>query len=440
MRYAYVTVVIIISAALLFGCAESPVGIFESIEFERKIVDDRNLPNELPVGAITTAANHYFIAAGSMWYRNANDADYPDNVATWAEVTSPLGNQNLTTNSLARFAATAGERIYVAYTSQDGTSAGVYAVDPAGLPDPDQAGYVPFEIADAAAVFTTAIDGVSGIDRLFVLDDGSSTYLAVAVGLSGTSRYGLYVSSTGASAEFTRVDGLETNSPIRDAATLPASSAVVLLTSRSIYLDADGINTGADPSNLAESLPLTDPADPDSNRQPTFGSIFFDSAGTLWMSDNEGYLYRSADLGTTWTTNSAAFSVSTNNDEALPFTDFAEVTNADFGRLVIVGTDGYGYRELRALDAAGVAATPLAIDAALTPVTPDAQQSNYQGSELAQASVLTFFVDSGVSGNVPNATGDNFTPQPGDRLFAGTSNLGLWKTLYYGVAPQWLRE
>mgnify|MGYP006289425073 CR=1 FL=1 len=442
-RYTPYTILALLFAAIMMGCSQSPVGILESIEFERKIIDDRELANEIPVGGIAQAAGRYFIAAGSLYYRSSTDADYPDTVANWTSAEAPLGNENLTTNALVTFSGAEGNRLYVAYTSQDGTTAAVYSVDPATLPDPDNpddADLLPFQIPTTSAVFGTERAGVDSVGKLFVLDDGTAAHLAVGVGTSGISRYTLYVSTTAESDDFAAVDGFETGGPIVDAAALPASGTVVFLTSRSIWIDEGGINAGTPPADITGNLPLDDPDDPENERQPSFGGVFFDSAGTLWLSDNEGYLYRSSDNGVSWTANSAAYQISTNNEEAVPFTDFAEVTNGPEGSLILVGTDGFGYRELRAADAPGVAATPLTVDTAVTPTAPDAQDSNYEASELAQASVLAFHVDPSVTGFVPSATGDDFTAQTGDRLFAGTSNLGLWKTLYYGAPPQWLWE
>ena len=43
---------IVVLAGVFTGCAQSPIGIFESIELEREIIDDRALDNDLVVGAI----------------------------------------------------------------------------------------------------------------------------------------------------------------------------------------------------------------------------------------------------------------------------------------------------------------------------------------------------------------------------------------------------
>ena len=114
----------------------------------------------------------------------------------------------------------------------------------------------------------------------------------------------------------------------------------------------------------------------------------------------------------------------TDGSDPLQFTDMTAVNNGGT-QLLVVGTDGDGYREL---------------DGAFIPTTPAAEVSNYQASELAQATILAFYVDEGVTVYVPAQSGDTYEPKTGDLLFAGTSNLGLWKALYGGDPPQWVRE
>ena len=109
---------------ILAGCTQSPIGLFESIELEREIFDDRELDNELVIGAIAESDNRYFIAAATLWYRDVADTNYPaGDVAQWVTVTSP-GTSNFTTSSLVTF----GGSVYAAYSSQDGTEGGVYTV------------------------------------------------------------------------------------------------------------------------------------------------------------------------------------------------------------------------------------------------------------------------------------------------------------------------
>ena len=52
---------------VLVACSQNPVGIFASIEREREILDDeRGLPADINVAAMTEAGGKYFIAAGTL--------------------------------------------------------------------------------------------------------------------------------------------------------------------------------------------------------------------------------------------------------------------------------------------------------------------------------------------------------------------------------------
>jgi hypothetical protein len=399
--------VLVLLFGTLFGCSQSSIGLFESIALEREIIDDRELDNELLVGAFTSTTGQYFIAAGTVWRRAVVDTDYPGDVAQWTAIGSP-GSANFTTSSLVVFDGSGADLVYVAYSSQDGTSGGVYTIDPAGALGP---------VTAANNVFGTELTEVAGIGKVFVANDGAATQLLVGVRKTTASRYSLYASATGAAASFAEVAGTDNNLPIIDVAA-SATGEVVLLTRKAVLIDSDGLNDGGAAADATYALPIGD-------RQPAFGGVYYDGAtNVLWITDNEGYLYRSSDFGATWTVNATAHLISTTQDDPLEFTDMIAVDNAG-ASLLLVGTEGRGYREL---------------DADFNPTTPAAEGSNYQASELAQATVLTFFVNQAVTVFVPTVSGESYEQKTGDLLFAGTSNLGLWKALYAGAPPQWVRE
>ena len=410
-------IIALAAVILLAGCAQSSIGLFESIELERKIVDDRELANDLVVGAIAEAGGRYFIAAANLWQREVVDADYPAGVvAQWVRITSP-GTSNYTSSSIVTFNGSGTDMLYAVFSSQDGSTAAVYEIDPAGSLS---------AVSDDSDVLETDSTDIAGIGELFTAFDGISEYLLVGIRAHETSRFALHGSTSGAVDSFALIPGTTGNLPIIDVAA-SAAGDIALLTEKAIMVDSDGgLEGGADPLDVTANLDLSDPEDPAGPaRQPEFGGIHFDeSSGTLWLSDNEGFLYRSTDFGLTWALNPAAHQVSTNDDSPLAFTDLASVENGS-STLVVVGTEGHGYREL---------------DSAFAPTTPAAEGSNYQASELARATVLTFYVDPSSSAYVPTADGENYTPEDGDLLFAGTSNLGLWKALYTGDPVQWVRE
>jgi hypothetical protein len=397
----------LVAIVFLGGCAQSPIGVFESIQLERRIVDDRDLENELSVAAVARAADRYFISAASLWHRSVTDTAYPDDVAQWMQVPFS-GTSNHTTSSLVAFAGSGENLVYAVYASQDASDAGVYAVDPAQPPT---------EIGAGARVFGTEVPDVVGLGQVFVAGGDTETRILVTVLRAGTSAYTGYERSSVASSSFVEVDGRATNLPVVDVAT-GAAGEVFFLTRKSLLVDGDGINANNPAAPVTGDL-VTD------ERQPEFGGLYFDSVtGILWVTDNEGYLYRSDDEGATWTHNATAHTVSTSNEDPLEFTDIVAVSDGT-DHVLVVGTNGNGYREL---------------DADSVPTVPSAEGSNYQASDLAQATILTFHVDPGVTAFVPTSDGNDFESRTGDRVFAGTSNLGLWKALFAGVDPQWVRE
>ncbi|MCK4514448.1 MAG: hypothetical protein KAU31_04275, partial [Spirochaetaceae bacterium] len=362
---------IVVLLGVLVGCSQSPIGLFESIALERKIIDDRALENDLVVGAIAESTNNYFIAAGTLWYRNVVDADYPaGEVAQWEAITSP-GTSNFTTSSLTVFNGTGTELVYVAYSSQDGTEGGIYVLDPAGE-------FGPLTADDK--VFGTEVTDVAGVGKVFVADDGIATYLLVGARKTGTSRYSVYASTTGAAGSFVEVAGTDRNLPVIDVAA-NATGTVAFLTQKLILIDSDGLNAGAgDVTDITGNLAVGD-------RQPEFGGIYYHpTTDTLWLTDNDGFLYHSDDFGSIWSSNGTAHLVSTSNEDPLQFTDMTAVNNGGT-QLLVVGTEGHGYRELNAVN--------------FSPATPAAEVSNYQASKLAEATILTFYVDADSTVYVP---------------------------------------
>ena len=116
---------------VLVACSQNPVGIFASIEREREILDDeRGLDNDLNVAAMTRAGGKYFLAAGTLYARDANDPDYEGgDLAQWSAVDPP--DTNYTTNSVVTADLGPGERVYTIFTNLAGDASGVYEVDPA---------------------------------------------------------------------------------------------------------------------------------------------------------------------------------------------------------------------------------------------------------------------------------------------------------------------
>jgi hypothetical protein len=400
-------------AAVLVSCAQNPYGVFASIERERKIVDERDLGNELNVASITKAGGRMFIAAGAVYARAVDgSADYgtdPPDWNSWGDAVDPP-QTNYTTTSLVAADLGAGERIYAAYTSLDGNESGLYALDPAQV----EAGFV------GDPILSTADPGIDAVVRVLTFNVGADTWV-VAVVETGLSEYAVYATNDGSSPA--AIPSFTTSTPVIDVAS-DGATRVAYVTPKAIYVDTDGDVTGT-----------TAPAGPGSTPALGAGARFTGghyAGGSLWLADDAGHLYSSADFGATaWTRNSEPWQISSANQEPTPFTDFATVPRGTVD-IIVVGTAGYGYREI------GDAAT---VNATAAPTSPDVEGSNYQASELASAAVQTFFVNpSGVT-DYPVATAAGNQTWDGNLLFAGTVNQGLWRALSSDEGPiQWVRE
>ena len=399
----------------LGACSQTPVGIFESIEREREILDDRNLDNDLHIGAIALAGGNYFVAAGSLMYRGRQDADYINNDRQqWNRLTPPAdASGDYTAVSLVAFdpdgaGGPTTDQIYVVFRSQDGTASGIYHVDPSG------------PALDPVPLFGTGDAGVEAVEDLFVVDDGSGDDVLLAAVRTGLSAYTLMFSTSVDVSNFSDAPGMVTNQPVVSA--FASAGNVVLLTPTTLYLDSDTLagGTPAAPLGLAPASGVR------------FSDVRYEVSGSLWwVSDGAGHLSTSPDLSA-WTTNETAYAISPSNDDPLPFTAFIEIdTMVD--NLLLVGTNGYGYRILGA-------------DALVTPLSPIEDGSNYDASELANAAILTWFFDDVADGvydsyPVPTEPGaDPYTLHDGHMLFAGTSGVGLWHALTYDGPIQWVQE
>jgi hypothetical protein len=402
------TLRIAIGALTLFfiaSCSQSPVGIFESIEREREILDDRNLGNELTIGAMALADERYFLAAGSIYHRGRVDTDYIANDREqWTRLQPPgSAADNNTSTSLVPFDPVGATplRIYAVYSNQEGTESGVYEIDPASPSVP------------SSPVFGSESPGVESVLGVFVVSDGLD-YLLVVV-RTGLCAYAVYWTTD--AVTFTAVTGAEGNQPVIAAAS--DGTTVALLTPTAIAVDDD----------------ITDATPPDTGNSPgldagdLFGGLYYQSSvGRWWMGDNAGHLFSSEDL-VTWTTNDTAYEISAANDDPVPFTAFVEVFDM-VENVLLVGTDGFGYRVL-------------GTDANVTPRDPDEDGSNYEASDLADTAIRCWYTDPDEQDSYPVPTepgADPYTLHDGYLVFAGTAATGLWRALAYDGPIQWVRE
>lgn len=420
---------------VLVACSQNPVGIFASIEREREILDDeRGLDNDVNVAAMTRVdpptvdpedenyyPPQYFLAAGTLYARDAKDPDYEaGDLAQWSAVDPP--DTNYTTNAVVTANLGSEELVYAVFTSLDGNDSGVYEIDPAEATLSETA------LLETGDVGTDGEDTVASIIDLFVVNDGSERLVVSVRESSAIDDYTLYVTSDGST--FTELATAEATAPWRDAAS--DGTNVAFMSVSGVLVDTNGLGSDDLVAKAAPGLTSGD---------RLTGLAYDDSAGgsgLLWLADDAGHIYTSPlDAGTGWQ-KSASHTVSSSNDTAIPFIDFALVPVDGTTTNLIVGTRGYGYRVI------GDTST---ITYETAPASPEAVVggSNYEGSGLAAAVVQTLFVDPTPQTGypVPTAEGNPYEDFDGYLFFAGTPSRGLWRALSYPSdegAVQWVRE
>ncbi|MFW5689854.1 MAG: hypothetical protein ACOC1U_09800 [Spirochaetota bacterium] len=411
--------------ALVGACTQNPIGVFESLELEREILDDRNLPNNATVAAMARvdsgSVGRYFVAAGTLFYRTVDDPSSNDDAVARPEwQAGPAPDGAYTPTSLVAADLGSGEKIYVVYAADDGTSSGLYEIDPAA------------ETMEARLVFSSDTSGVASVDRVFTVNDGTE-WLLVAVTMSGSGlSRGLYATdNAGNSAtavegsEFTPIIGVNAQVGVIDVAT--NGTQVAYLTAASLLVHASGVDTGTAPETRTPSESGTTLEAGDRYT----GTVY--AGGALWLADDGGHLYRSTDFGTNWTQSSVSNGPDGN---PLEFTDFGTVPeSAEVGAAttLLVGTRGSGYRVMGDVSNA-TTTTELQ--------SPAVDGSNYQASDLAGAAVTFFFTDPVAYTGYPVPTSNANTPEENDGylIFAGSVTNGLWRALSYDGPIQWVRE
>jgi hypothetical protein len=398
-RFAGPVLLSLLILLVLGACSQNAVGIFASIARERLVIDDRDLANDITVGAITRAGSRYFMASGPLRYRDLDDpAELANqNPSQWAVVEAP--GANYTTTSVVAF----GGAIYAAFYQQSGSPSGVYRITDPAASSPSLTG--PLTISDT----------VDRVGKLIVA--GGQLFLIAEIGLSRAlfhwtgSQFDRVPADSGAT-------DLEPNSWIDVASN--GTDFLYLASGKAIF-DAGGIGAGADAVDIDSPVNQT-------NKGPSaaFRAAHWDGTA-FWLSDDSGHLYSSAD-GSSWTRNATAFTYDIDPDQEIGFTDFATVQNT-VTSVTVVGTESAGYYVVGA-------------DASETPTSPAVSGSNYRESDLSGLAVTTFYADTTLRTDypVPTAAGDPYELLDGYLLFAGTANGGLWRALFHDGATQWVRE
>ena len=403
--------VALMAVVLVVSCSQNPVGIFASVARERRIIDDRELANDLSVGAMTRVGSRYFMASGLLRWREAADPDLVNGeVSEWSVIDSP--GANYITTSVIEFLG----KIYASFVSQSGVPSGVYVIDTPAAATPELL---------STPVFGSADTAVQSVGKLFVVDDNGTPTLLVAVRTEAEGvEYALYASTNGSSFSLvTGTDGV--GASWTDAAS--DGTGILYINAASVLIDPDGIQDTTLTPQAAGVAPGT--TAPGKTGSAAWRGAHYDGSSTLWLSDSSGFLYSSTSFGGTWVRNASAYRYEGDPDQdPIGFTDFATVSNT-VSDVTVVGTQALGYYVL-------------GTDASTAPASPAVAGSNYRESDLSSVAVNTFFVDTNLQSDypVPTAAGDPYELLDGYLLFAGTANGGLWRALFHSDPTQWVQE
>lgn len=340
---------LLVSSFFLTGCYESGMGIFYSLEIERKL-EDYNLENNLSIGAVAKAGSNYYAAAGAVYKRVVNETQW--------QAIAPPGGYNLST-SLAEH----GGSIYACFFDTAAANFGLFKLSGDEWTEVTDA-----NVANAATVISV------------------NNYLLVSNRVSSTE-YSYFYSADGAAFTTT---GLANKSAPITAAVWDGTNYFVAIEDV-VFLDTDG---GVDPPDNFSATAGTIVTS-------GIGGMYFAAAGstnigtdTLFASTEEGKVHFSTDNGGTWT--------EMDGGSSFPLTDIELITTSGTEEVLVAGTIGGGYLE------AVISAGDNAGDLTLTAISRDSYSTdqNYLNTELSSAPINDFFYDTvedvlfaGTSGN-----------------------------------------
>ena len=340
----FFAVLTLILLFLVSGCYESGLGIFYSLEIERKL-EDYSLENNLTIGAMAKAGSNYYVAASTVYRRG-------DTETNW-EAISPPDGFNLST-SLAELNGS----IYACYYNAAGTE------------------FALFKLSGDTWTEVTDTD-VANAAKVQKIDDGSGNeYLIVSNRVSSTE-YSYWYSSDG--SNFLTTGLTNQSSPVVDVSYDTANNIHYIAIEDDVYFDNDG------PADPPQSFTATTAID-----TTGVGGLYFVpaasinlAAATLFASTKEGKVFYTTDNGVTWT--------EMDGTSSYDLTDMVLATTSGTEEVLLVGTQGNGYMEavVESGDGAGDLEWKIIDRNSLS------TDQNYLNTELSKAPVLGFYYDSG---------------------------------------------
>ncbi len=348
--------------------------VFYTLSKELPLGEDRGFPDKASVFKLVkffAGTDYYLAAAGKLYMRGVGTT------ASWTVVDPPTGLANAMCNTLEVL----GPSIYAGfYDSSNGTGYGLYTA-PLAVP----ISWTLTTDTNAQNVEITLLKAVAG--QLFV---GTNT--------NGSNVNALYYGNGGSSTAVSwSAPAPEADISFIDVARDSSGLNYWLIVGPYLYR-----STAALPGAFAvyNSAVMNPPGDADAPASPLSGvpasGGLLDDGTALYVSAGNGFLYRTADGGASWTKSAQ---IEDDSHNPVHFTAFAALSAASDAGAVYVGTEGQGYYRIPSGDVTGAAG-------ALT------REPSYNITSLYAGALYFLFYDS--------------APIP-PSLFLCTTNAGLWR-------------
>ncbi len=357
--------------------------VFYTLSKEQPTSDNRGFPDGATVFKMvkfTAGTNYYLAAAGQLYLRGTGTTD------SWTVVAPPTGLANAMCNSLEVF----GGQIWAGFfNSSNGAGYGLYS-SPLSVP----LGWTLTTDTNAQNVQITLLKAVGG--QLFVGSTTASNVNALYYGNGGSSTAVAWSTAPASDIRFL------------DVAQATSGGSFWILVGAYLYQSATiGGNFAQYTSGDGNA-----PANPLSPLSTAASGALLDDGNALYVGGGGGYLFRTANAGTSWTKSAL---LKDDSGNAVHFTSFLSLFGAgsDAGA-VYAGTMGQGYYRIPSGDVTGLSGT-------LT-----REPTTYSITDLYNGALNFLFYDGSVS--------------PAN-LFLCTNHSGLWRGDYAsGSLWTWKQE
>ncbi len=340
MKISSVLGFVLFISVMFSSCTEGPLGIFYSLEFEKKITDSK-LSNYITVSNSFKTSDYYYIVSNTIRKKSVGDVE-------WVDVAPPESM------SVCQAAVLFKGELYAAFSDLAGAQFGLYKSIP---------------VAEAWQAITPQVTddspSISGnqVISLHVVSDGTNEHLYLTMRLYsldlGNYYYLAYHSTDGISFTKVTTTGVSLYAPVNGGAYTNYNGIPTywLISGYFLLKSTDGVTFSRDTDSQTTSV-------------KGYGGIYRSALqNRLYLSSLDGFI--AAYDGTSWTKSETVSDIG--------FTVFMDY-ETDTASITLVGAKTKGYYEI----------TGIALSSP-TALTTDI--NNYRSSNLYYSEVSSFLVD-----------------------------------------------